>query len=166
MGAASAPVGVALDAAVDDGLAYGRQLVRGGVLGRLLGVEVRVSAEASEAAWALLAAQLGAALWVTGLAPVALAALQTVGATSAYISALCETSAGVPLTIALCAATPGGAHDDLLAPRLLGERGQLILAPEPLIWLTAASESNRSQRWERLVYAGQRGSLARGLVGL
>lgn len=163
LAAGSTPVGLALDAVVDDGLAYCRQLVRGGVLGRLMGVEVRVASAESEAAWELLAAQLGAALWVTGLQPASLAAIQTTVAGAAYVSALCETSAGVPLTISLRAATPGGAHDDLQAPRLLGDRGQLALAPEPLIWQTSASESNRSQRWENLVYAGQRGSLARGI---
>jgi len=164
LAAASAPVGLALDAAVDDGLAYCRSLARAGVLGKLLGVQVCVSsAEAGEAAWAPLADALGTALWASDLAPVSASWSGMTEGEALWLSALLQTEQGAPVSVTLLRAVPGGAHDDLLAPRLLGTRGQLILAREPLGWFTAASESNTSQRWEEVVYAGQRGSLARSL---
>lgn len=159
--ASSGVVNVARAAAVDDGLAYCRSLAQGGLLGSVLGATVRVASADRDAAWVALADELGTALWVSGLEPRAARWSSADAEGALAVTALIECGDGASLSVQMLAGVPGGAHDDLLAPRILGSRAQLILAREPLGWFVAASESNVGRRWEKLVYAGLPGSLGR-----
>jgi len=157
---------VARVAQVDDGLGYCRQLTRAGQLGELLGLSIRLVEANVVNAWTALADQLGTALWVAGLELLSARWVWTQADEALHLSVLIDTVQGVPVTVQLLAGVPGGAHDDLLASRLLGSRGQLILMREPLGWFTAATESNTARRWEKLVYAGEPGSLQRTMDAL
>ena len=186
-------LGVAFAAQVDAGMTAARDLVRAGILGKV--IAVRLSALAAKpdhywhggytrrvhTDWRTSVEQSGGGIlimnvihdlnsvrWVTGLEVKRLYAECDTLATPVEV----EDTMGVVLryhngaigVIQAGSAMRGGGHEDARGPRVYGTKGQLILGPKPLIYLTEPPEGSLPNTWEELSFSGPIGDRAQ-IVG-
>jgi len=176
-------LGVAFYAQVDAAVAAARDLVRAGILGKI--IFVRLSALCQKphtywhggytrrihTDWRTLKAQaaggimimnvihdLNTVRWVTDLEVVRAYSEMDTLATPVEV----EDAIGVVLrydngaigVVQAGSAMPGGEHQDVDGPRIYGTKGQLILAPKPLIYLTEPAEGGLPNTWREVRFSG------------
>lgn len=179
-------LGVAFAAQVDAGMAAARDLVRGGVIGDIIAVRLsalgdkpdhywyggytrrvrtdwRTSAERSGGGILIMNIihDLNTVRWVTGLEVQRLYAECDTLATPVEV----EDTTGVVLrydnnaigVIQAGSLMRGGAHEDARGPRVYGTKGQLILGPKPLVYLTEPPEGSLPNTWQELRSHGPAG---------
>jgi len=181
---------VAYHAQVDAAMAAARDLIRAGVLGKIIAVRMTALSDKPDHYWhggytrrvqtdwrALKARSGGGILimnlihdlntvrWVTGLEVARVYAEYGTLATHVEV----EDTIAVTLRydndaigmIQAGSAMRGGAYQDVRGPRIYGTRGQIILADKPLIYLLDPSEGGQPKTWQELRFSGAPGDRQR-----
>lgn len=181
---------VAYHAQVDAAMAAARDLIRAGVLGKIIAVRMTALSDKPDyywhggytqrvqTDWRTLKARSGGGIlimnlihdlntvrWVTGLEVTRVYAEYGTLATPVEV----EDTIAVTLRydndaigmIQAGSAMRGGAHQDVRGPRIYGTRGQIILADKPLIYLLDPSEGGQPKTWQELRYSGAPGDRQR-----
>jgi len=176
-------LGVAFYAQVDAGVAAARDLVRAGLLGKVIAIRLNTLINKAgtywtggytqrvQTTWRTSKAQARGGLmimniihdintvrWVTNLEVTRVYAEYGTLNTNVEV----EDTIGVVVRYDNDAigvyqggsAFPGGAHEDLRGPRIYGTKGQLILASEPLIYLQEPPEGGMPKTWQPVRYSG------------
>lgn len=179
-------LGIAFAAQVDAAMAAARDILRAGILGRILAVRLTALGDKPDhywtggytqrvkTDWRTLKARSGGGIlimnlihdlntvrWVTGLEVSRVYAEYDTLATEVEVedtlSATVRYEGGAIGTFVGGSAMRGGGHADLRGPRIYCEKGQIILAPEPLIYQTEPAEGGTPGAWQPLHYAGPKG---------
>ena len=185
----SVKLGVAFLAQVDAAMSAARDLIRAGILGKIIAVRLSALSDKPDyywhggytrrvhTDWRTLKARSGGGIlimnlvhdlntvrWVTGLEVVRVYSEYDTLATDVEV----EDTIGVVMrydnsgigVIQGSSAMRGGGHQDARGPRVYGTKGQLILSDRPLIYLTEAPEGSAPNSWQELRFSGPAGDRA------
>ena len=180
---AGVKLGVAFYAQVDAAVAAARDLVRAGILGKIIFVRLSSLSRKPDTYWhggytrrvhtdwrTLKAQAAGGVLimnvihdlntvrWVTGLEVLRVYSEMDTLATPVEV----EDTIGVVMrydngaigVVQAGSALPGGGHEDVRGPRIYGTKGQLILASKPLVYLTEPAEGGLPNTWQEVRFSG------------
>jgi len=179
-------LGIAFTAQVDAAMAAARDMLRSGILGRIMAV--RLTAMGDKPAhywtggytkrvttdWRMSKARSGGGIlimnlihdlntvrWVTGLDVSRIYAEYDTLATDVEVedtlSATVRYEGGAIGTFIGGSAMRGGGHEDVRGARIYCEKGQIILAQEPLIYQVEPAEGSAPGEWRPLRYSGPLG---------